>query len=863
MSRKVILFLTLMLFTMSMAVATGLVAIRDIQYTTDPSGDSPLKGTEVTISGVVTGQIGIFSGSYYFVQDAEGPWNGIKVYDADRAEALEGNWVTITGTVDEYYNETEIVAVTSFVVDNTGVPLFEATPVTTGEAADEQYEGCLIALANATVTNADLGYGECEVDDGSGSFRIDDQAEYLYTPVADDVFESIRGICVYTYNNYKLWPRLANDLPTLNGYTRIQAVQQVRETDLEARVDSSYVEGDTLTVEGIVVAPSGLFYAGTGITVYMQDMNGGPYSGIMSYGPAPTDIEQLYVGDRVRVKAIVEEYWWNQPGEWDFVSMTELRNVEAFQLVAEDQTTPEPMDITTGEIDSTNGADVLAEKYEGALVRVQNVTIDSTNQFGNWRIDDGTGKAWLRIASDSLQGYGTPPIGTLFTEITGVIYNRFGVYMLQPRFPSDLVLSAGAPIITGVKHEPEAPTPTDEITFSASVQDESTVTDVTLHYTIDRGPWETKAMDHLSGFLYQTKLGPYDDGTHVAYYVSATDNDANTSLNPETAPDSAFEFVVSGATVTDIHSVQYTDDPSGDSPFKGQIVTVTGVVTAPKGMYAPNTNRDLFIQDTGDPYGTGGAWNGVLVYNHETNSQVIMEVALGDCVSVTGLVNEYYGKTEIQDIVTYQILKSGVALPEPVLLPTAHLATGAAEAEQYEGVLVKVENAIVTNPDMGYGEYEINDGSGACRVDDWAEYSYVPAEADKISWLVGIVDYGYNNFKLQPRWDDDFGPIISDVETNIANVPLTFDLAQNYPNPFNPTTTIDYQLPRADEVRIDIYNTLGQKVRTLVDTRNAPGYYSVVWDGRDNHGELVTTGVYLYRIHAGRFIKTMKMLYVR
>lgn len=863
MKRTGTVLLTIVFVILSSAMLIAQTPIHDIQFTEDASGDSPLKGQEVTISGVITAQTGIFSSSYYFVQDAPGPWNGIKVYDSKRAEALEGNWVTITGTVDEYYSETEIVDVTSFVVDSSNAKLPEPAMVTTNEAAAEQWEGCLISVANVTVTNpAYSQYGEWQVDDGSGPLVLDDQADYYYEPVANDIFDTIRGICVYTFGEYKLWPRLANDLPTLNGYTRIQAVQQVRETDLSAGVDSSYFSSDTLIVEGIVVAPSGMFYAGTGITVYMQDMNGGPYSGIISYGPAPTAIDQLFVGDRVRVKAYVEEYWYNTPGDQVFSSMTELRNVEAFQLVAEEQTVPEPMDITTGEIDSTNNADYLAEKYEGALVRVKNVVVDSVNQFGNWRIDDGSGKGWVRIFSNSLQGYGTPPIGTLFTEITGVIYNRFGFYALQPRTADDLVLSEGAPIITGVEHDPVAPTPNDEVTFSASVQDEADVTGVTLHYAVNAGAWETKAMDFVSGFLYETKMGPFDNDTHVAYYISAMDNDANTTLNPVAAPDTVYEFSVSGAIVTDIYSVQYTEDSSGDSPFKGKVVTVTGVVTVPKGIYAPNSNRDLIIQDTGDPYGTGGAWNGVLVYNHETYSDVMIDAELGDSVSVTGLVSEYYNKTEIQDISAVTIFKSGAKLPDPVMVTTSDLNTESGVAEQYEGVLVKVENVTVTNPDLGNGEYEINDGSGPCMVNDWADYSYTPAQDDQFSWLMGVVDYSYSNYKLEPRWDTDFGEM-TDVEAHNADLPTQFEIAQNFPNPFNPTTTIQYSIAGNCHVMLAVYNVMGQKIKTLVDVNQSTGYQTVYWDGTDDLGNAVTTGVYFYRIQAGDFISTKKMLMIK
>ncbi len=92
-----------------------------------------------------------------------------------------------------------------------------------------------------------------------------------------------------------------------------------------------------------------------------------------------------------------------------------------------------------------------------------------------------------------------------------------------------------------------------------------------------------------------------------------------------------------------------------------------------------------------------------------------------------------------------------------------------------------------------------------------------------------------------------------------AQLPKEFDLRQNYPNPFNPTTVIEYALPKASEVKIQIYNILGQKVRNLVDESQEAGYKTIHWDGKDDHGNEVSSGVYFYRIEAGDFIKCKKM----
>jgi hypothetical protein len=91
-------------------------------------------------------------------------------------------------------------------------------------------------------------------------------------------------------------------------------------------------------------------------------------------------------------------------------------------------------------------------------------------------------------------------------------------------------------------------------------------------------------------------------------------------------------------------------------------------------------------------------------------------------------------------------------------------------------------------------------------------------------------------------------------------VPTAFGLESNYPNPFNPSTTIRYALPEGADVRLVVYNILGQSVRTLVDGSQSAGRYSVVWDGRDAIGRQVASGLYIYRLQAGSFIATQKML---
>ena len=102
------------------------------------------------------------------------------------------------------------------------------------------------------------------------------------------------------------------------------------------------------------------------------------------------------------------------------------------------------------------------------------------------------------------------------------------------------------------------------------------------------------------------------------------------------------------------------------------------------------------------------------------------------------------------------------------------------------------------------------------------------------------------------------------VQLEVARIlPEQYDLFQNVPNPFNPSTTISYALMEQAHTRLVIYNSAGQKIRTLTDAVQNAGTHSVVWDGMNDAGAQVSSGMYFCRIEAGGFTKTMKMLLAR
>ncbi len=128
----------------------------------------------------------------------------------------------------------------------------------------------------------------------------------------------------------------------------------------------------------------------------------------------------------------------------------------------------------------------------------------------------------------------------------------------------------------------------------------------------------------------------------------------------------------------------------------------------------------------------------------------------------------------------------------------------------------------------------------------------------KISYVRGILDYTNGNYKLEPRKNDDFGIITTEVFKEQNTLPTGFKLEQNYPNPFNPTTTIRYMLPMTSKVTLRIYNILGQEVESLFDGQATAGAYVVQFNA-----SRLASGVYFYELRAGDFRDIKKMVLLK
>jgi len=406
-----------------------------------------------------------------------------------------------------------------------------------------------------------------------------------------------------------------------------------------------------------------------------------------------------------------------------------------------------------------------------------------------------------------------------------------------------------------------------------------------------------------------------------------------------------------------IYEIQYTEDESGDSPYVDELTITSGIITA-------IFSSTFFIQD-GD-----GAWNGICVYPGEFD---ISNLSIGNEVEITATIAEYNGKTELADITNIEILNEEATLPNPEIIATGAISmSDLYNPESWEGVYVQMNDVVVTNPDLGYGNWEIDDGmdnSAPCIVGAAGDYTYEPVEGDSFSAVRGIVDFGYGDFKIEPRNDADLmnsaliiepailefltyedcdngksftltnsgdmdivinnitidadfsgaAPAIEtvlefpitlssledleilitiafmtnnreieegtvNIETSIGNfevilhydnnlnsgfidseLDLTNANLSNYPNPFNPSTTIYFNLlESSNNSKIVIYNSKGQEIKTYRNSLLSVGENSIIWDGTDENGDNVTSGIYFYRLFSeDKSIATKKMMLLK
>jgi hypothetical protein len=287
---------------------------------------------------------------------------------------------------------------------------------------------------------------------------------------------------------------------------------------------------------------------------------------------------------------------------------------------------------------------------------------------------------------------------------------------------------------------------------------------------------------------------------------------------------------VTSATVepVSIYEIQFTADPSGSSPLNGQVVTTGGIITAVK----PNPNGGYYLQ-AGE-----GAWNGIFVYDPGRSTSA----AIGDSVTLTGTVEEYFSATQLSQVNGFNKVSSGNTVPAAFVATTATLGT-----EAYEGVLVKAMNAEATSPPNNFKVWPADDGSGMLLVDTTL-FRYTPVVGRRYN-ITGVIAYAFSTFRILPR-------NLSDVEdlVGIDDVTQKFEWSV-FPNPSSGFVHLQCRSEKKSEGLIRLMDVSG-KLLAQIQVKLLPG----VVQSTEISNFLQGAGVYFIQYQSDNISSTSRLL---
>ncbi len=530
-------------------------------------------------------------------------------------------------------------------------------------------------------------------------------------------------------------------------------------------------------------------------------------------------------------------------------------------ILSSGNTLPGPKLLTAADL-ATHAA---GEQWESHYVRLENMTVVN-NEFTSNEcvITDGTTTAYIddyfmhfRAQFDnSLNAW--PSNGTRL-NIQGFVRDVGQDYFtINPRFDSDFEILSNPPSISNVARDIGIPTSSDDVTVTATIVDNQVVVGANLLYSVNDAAFQSLVMT-ANVDTFTAVIPAQANGAVVKFFLTTIDDENDFAIMPGDTSQSFYFYAVRDNGVS-IKDIQYTYGMTNDaSGYRGFRVTLEGVVMTDSTDWTNN----YYIEEK------DSAWSGIWVRDD------LNKTVKGDWIRINGLVQEDYGVTRLNYITDYTVVTPSYGAFEPVKVTTGEITTGGVNAEAYESVLIEVDNVTVSNPfpdgtSGNYGEFEIDDGSGPIRVDDAMNGFFGHAQLDStfalgetIEKVIGMHYYSFSDYKILPRDSSDIVGHFTSIDESGAPLMREFSLEQNYPNPFNSSTEIRFAVKNAGKVTVTIYNTLGQRVKMLYRGSVNPGAYTVRWNGLDEAGQAVSTGLYFYELKSDNFNATRKMLYLK
>ncbi len=593
-----------------------------------------------------------------------------------------------------------------------------------------------------------------------------------------------------------------------------------------------------------------------------------------SLSPPPT-FTQVIAGDIVKITGVIG--WYNNSNQISLLDANSFSVVGSASAPVSDT-----IEIgVLNDANRVNNMQT-GEEYEGAFVTFKDVTVVQVIYFsGNSRISfdavDANGNrinvsdrflaqklpSWSTVNPNSPQTTGSfspPVVGTFYTSLSGVVRQDGNGctggtgrgYELNPFDSTHYEIGYAPPFISNVERDPLIPTSNQTVDVECNVVDfdgtlDSAIIAWSADTTLSPSQFPKTTLGLVSGSTsdFINVIPAHPDGTFIRYYIYAEDNDGNKSYYP-TKPLNQPEPNVEHYFVRDngpkVFDIQYSLLPSGASPLEGRNITVKGIVTASTKLYDLGF---LYIQDEG-----GSEWSGIWCVGSGLST-----FFRGEEVMLTGTVEEDYGMTQLNVSQASKTGNKGV-VTATTIDPTDSALYANSGWEKWEGVLVRYEHPqnqklFISQENLGFGDYAVGASANAplsqsgrilAGRQSGTSYSslFVQLVTDTVyrtldgfmnvnpievsdtmnmDAVEGIIYYGFSNYRLLPRNNDDFiGINVVLDSTNLPTSPISVTEFEGlsglkiYPNPATEWVNIGFETEQ--DFNVTIYDMRGEVMLT-------------------------------------------------
>lgn len=388
----------------------------------------------------------------------------------------------------------------------------------------------------------------------------------------------------------------------------------------------------------------------------------------------------------------------------------------------------------------------------------------------------------------------------------------------------------------------------------------TTVTKATLHYQIG-GNWSQIEMTTATPDSYAAVIPGQPLGTVIRYYVAAEDENGLRATNPLNAESTTPAYYSFGIYQQNTQTLELTfEEGSGvpaDGSSYGNIVTMVGNPTyssdARSGNYCIYLEGDSSYLEVDSPF------------LHSVELTVDFWFNADTMIEYTRIINRpidpenwYINNYQVRFQPMRRIAAGSFIEPDRYLVNELVLGTVELSLGKWYHAIYEVTDSTAT--------FLIRDENDQFLTQKTVSISSPPVQATaplRIGYAAGRPHYKgrYDDIKI---YNYAAAGIIASVQPiEQRYLPSGIQLSQNYPNPFNPITVISFEIPEQERVTLSIYNLLGEQVKTLVDKPLAAGKYDIAWDGTDNKGVKVTSGIYFYQLKYKDMVKVQKMSLLR